>query len=235
MITTSDISKIISYCVSNLNLGSIKQADEYYYHSLPQCVIDSVFSIGVRYTGVQKTVSNYCDYFGVILFSRERATKAEQISVSQFLNWIQEFSPEELAVKVFNNRQRTSTRNGILKAEAVRLFAEVLAIQRVDYFQDVPRIIGDVQFEHAITQIPGQKSGLSTRYFYMLAGSDDFVKPDRMIRRFLNDAIHRELSIQECQETLISACNILQKDYPAITPRLLDHQIWLYQRRKSLL
>lgn len=54
MITPSDISKIVGYCVSNMNLGSIKQADEYYYHSLPRCIIDAVFSIGVLYAGVQK-------------------------------------------------------------------------------------------------------------------------------------------------------------------------------------
>jgi len=229
MITAQEISQIVGYCKSSLDLGSIKQADEYYYHSLPQCVIDAVFSIGVRYTGVQKTVRNYCEYFGDIAFSRERVAEAEQTSITQFVARIQGFSPEELAVRVFKNRQRTSTRNGILKAEAVGLFAEVLVSHGVNYLQDVPKVIGNAQFEKGIAQIPGQRSGLSTRYFYMLAGSDDFIKPDRMIRRFLFDAINHELSGPECQEALVSASKILQEDFPAITPRLLDYQIWLYQ------
>lgn len=81
--------------------------------------------------------------------------EAEQISIIQFLTWIQEFSSGELAVKVFKNRQRTSPGNGILKAQAVRMWADVLMNHRVDYLQDVPKIIGDVSFEHEISQIPG--------------------------------------------------------------------------------
>jgi len=230
MITTQEISQVVGYCKSSLDLGSIKQAEEYYYHSLPQCVIDAVFSIGVRYAGVQKTVRNYCGYFGVLPFSRIRLTEAEQTSITQFVALIQDFSPEELAVRVFKNRQRTSTRNGILKAEAVGLFAEVVAYYGVNFLQDVPKVIGNAQFEKDITQIPGQRSGLSTRYFYMLAGSDDFIKPDRMIRRFIYSAINRELSMLECHDVLIGACRILQKEFPNLTPRLLDYQIWLYQR-----
>jgi len=86
-------------------------------------------------------------------------------------------------------------------------------------------------FEQEITRIPGQSSGLSTRYFYMLAGDENFIKPDRMIRRFIQAAIGRDLNMDECQELLIAAHAELVRDYPLLTPRSLDHEIWLYQRQ----
>ncbi len=217
MSSADDISLIVQQCKEKVDLGSIKQAEEYYYHSLPQCVIDAVFSIGVRYAGIIKTVRNYCEYFGVITYSSKRVSEVEQTSITRFLTLIHDFSPEELAGQVFKNRQRTSPRNGILKAEAVRLFAEVLTLHEVNYLQDIPKILGKEQFEKDIAQIPGQRSGLSTRYFYMLAGSDDFIKPDRMIRRFIYAAINRELSMQESQVVLVNACRVLQKEFPNLT------------------
>jgi hypothetical protein len=99
-----------------------------------------------------------------------------------------------------------------------------------NYLQDVQEIMGNAAFEAEIARIPGQSSGLSTRYFYMLAGDENFIKPDRMIRRFIDSAIHRELSFDECQELLVSAHAELVREYPPLTPRSLDHQIWLYQR-----
>ena len=41
--------------------------------------------------------------------------------------------------------------------------------------------------------IPGQRSGISLTYFFMLAGSDDLVKPDRMLGRFLRGCLSHEV------------------------------------------
>ncbi len=136
-----------------------------------------------------------------------------------------------MAEKICQNKQRTSTRNGILKAEATYRFASVVQKFGVEYLQDVEKIMGNETFEQEITRIPGQSSGLSTRYFYMLAGDENFIKPDRMIRRFIQAAIGRDLNMDECQELLIAAHAELVRDYPLLTPRSLDHEIWLYQRQ----
>jgi hypothetical protein len=64
----------------------------------------------------------------------------------------------------------------------------------------------------------------------MLIGNEFAIKPDRMIRRFIYSAIHRELSFDECQEILIAAHAELVNKYPKLTPRSLDHQIWMHQR-----
>jgi hypothetical protein len=134
--------------------------------------------------------------------------------------------------EVYCNRQRTSTRSGILKSEAVLHFSQVLQHHGVEYLQDVEPIIGDPNFEIDIRQIPGQRSGISLRSFYMLAGADDFIKQDRMIHRFLYAALGRNLTIEECHHAIIGAHSLLVQDYPALTPKSLDHLIWRYERSK---
>ncbi len=73
---------------------------------------------------------------------------------------------------MFQNRQRTSSRNGILKAEAVYQFCRVLHKYSVNYLQDVIKLYGNQEFEKEIKLISGQKSGISLVYFYMLVGED---------------------------------------------------------------
>ena len=46
-------------CESVLDLSSASLSASYYYDSLPYCVIDAVFSIGVKYTSTQNVVKNY--------------------------------------------------------------------------------------------------------------------------------------------------------------------------------
>lgn len=118
----------------------------------------------------------------------------------------------------------------MLKAEAVLLFSKMLLNYGVDYLQDVEKILGLSDFELAIKQIPGQTSGLSLRYFYMLTGSDDYVKPDRMIKRFLRSIIGRDPRDDECQQLITATAEILSRENKSVTPRLLDNLIWKYQR-----
>lgn len=230
MLLTNDISAIAAHCKATLPLTNASLPDEYYYHSLPHCLVDAVFSIGVRYTSTRNTVHKFCDYYGLQLISRRRLPESEQLSINQFLELIGDYTPDELADKVFHNRQRTSPTSGILKSEAVMMCGQVLKHHNINYLQDVIGIIGNADFERDIARIPGQKSGLSTRYFYMLAGSDDYIKPDRMIRRFIISAINQDLSIQGSHNAIVGAYEILVREYPNLTPRLLDYQIWNYQR-----
>jgi len=137
-----------------------------------------------------------------------------------------------MAEQVYQNRQRTSARSGILKSEAVLRFSEVLYQFDVDYSQDVSKILGDTRFEAKIQEIPGQRSGISLRYFYMLTGSEEFIKPDRMVNRFVYQATGKTFGIEKTTELLIGASKILAEKYPGLTPRKLDNIIWKYQRAR---
>ena len=60
-----EVQRLSNACVSQFHLSELKLSASYYYASLPLCVIDSVYSIGVRYTSTKNTVKSYCDYFGL--------------------------------------------------------------------------------------------------------------------------------------------------------------------------
>ena len=62
-----ECARIAGKARSVLNLSDAQLGAEYTYHSLSLCVIDAVFSIGVRYAGVQAVVQNYCDHFSLPL------------------------------------------------------------------------------------------------------------------------------------------------------------------------
>jgi hypothetical protein len=235
MITEIDIQKIVESCRVNLNLGNARLGEEYFYQSLPLCVIDAVFSIGVKYASTENVVTRFCDYFGINRIRERRGGyphKSEQLSISDLIKIYEKYGLNKITDEVYCNRQRTSTRNGILKSEAVFRFSHTLANLRVDYFQDIDGVVGNSDFGEQIMSIPGQRSGISLNYFYMLAGSEDYIKPDRMMSRFISSAINRTLNAEECQKIIVEAHKILVHEFPQLTLRLLDYQIWQYQRER---
>jgi hypothetical protein len=56
----SDAIEVAEHCERVLPLATASLGNEFYYQSLPLCVIDAVFSIGVRYEGVQNVIKRYC-------------------------------------------------------------------------------------------------------------------------------------------------------------------------------
>ena len=190
MVTESDVKKLVGHCEATLDISSAELGDDYGYPSVPLCVIDAIFSIGVRYGSTKNTITRFREFFSIPLNRKTyQQTGTDQLSNSEFIKIYHEYGIEGMANKVFQNRQRTSTRGGILKTEAVLKFSEVLSIFGVDYLQDVQKVIGNLEFEAEIKKIPGQRSGISLRYFYMLVGEENYIKPDRMITRFVKHVI----------------------------------------------
>jgi hypothetical protein len=66
----------------------------------------------------------------------------------------------------------------------------------------------------------------------MLAGSDQLIKPDRMILGFLTDTLRRTPSVDEARRLLSEAAEILIDDFRHLTPRLLDYEVWQFQRAR---
>ncbi len=228
------VERIAAYCDVHLDLAQIPGLDNYGYAHLPLCVIDAVYSIGARYSSTRQTVERFCRYFDLSSVGPVPALPpAQQLSVEQLLLWYARHGLEMMATNVYQNRQRTSPRNGILKAEAVRRFAEVLYQHGVNYREDVIRVEGKAEFEAQIFAIPGQRSGISLRYFYMLAGNTEQVKPDRMVLRFLHAATSTWLSPEASAQLLQAACDELRQRHPQLTLRALDHAIWQHQRTRT--
>ncbi|PQA60222.1 hypothetical protein [Siphonobacter curvatus] len=228
------IDSITDFCLQKLDFSNPKLDPEYYYAHLPLCVVDSVFSMGVKYESVRNVVRRMEPLVGHTLFRDYGSLPtdpAQQISVAVFLEKIEHESPEKLALEIYQNKQRTSTQNGILKAEAVSRFLRVLNDFDVQYFQDVPRLITNADFEQQIKRIPGQASGICLSYFFMLAGNDQLIKPDRMVLAFLEAITAKTVILQEAQLILEEVSSQLVLKGYEMNPRLLDNLIWNYQRK----
>ena len=222
---------VADYCKRHLSLDKAVLGDEYYYQSLPLCIIDAVFSIGIKYQTVQKVVQRYCNFFKLSRIKKDKniiPNIEEQQSVSEFIDLEKKY---DFTNNVFCNKNRTSPHNGILKSEAVFLFANVLKEHDINYFQDMNKLYANYyDISDDIMQIQGQKSGISLKYFLMLAGNDNLIKPDRQISTFLQRVLNMTFDSNMAQILLSETCDILKKDYPSMNLRLLDHLIWNYQR-----
>ncbi len=206
---------------------------EFYYASLPICVIDAVYSIGVSYSSTRNTVARFCDRQN---WTMSLPPGAERLNgehrISGFLKLIDGGTADQLADDLFGNRQRTSSRSGILKAEAVRRFASALFAEGIDDFGDLSmeRL---APAERTVRQIPGQRSGISFDYFRMLAGDDQLIKPDRMVQRYVARAIggsSTQITPDQVRDTVQQAVTHLSPQGPSWTPRVLDFAIWEAER-----
>lgn len=219
-------------CKEKLELEHAKLGQEYYYVSLPLCVIDAIFSINVKYESVKNVVCRCTTYLKADMYRDLKSNflpTSEQLSVNDFLTFYEKNTLEYITRNIYRNRCRTSSKNGILKSEAVYMFLTILKNHGVNYFQDIDKIDFD-RFEKEVKSIPGQKSGISLKYFFMLVGNEALIKPDRMIRRFVEDYTSQSLSSIELIQLFNEVIKILKLDFPHLTLRELDHEIWKYQR-----
>jgi hypothetical protein len=223
--------KLADY-MTETGLELIELSPEYYYASLPLCIIDAVFSIGVTYTSTRNTVIRFCERQG---WTRTLEPKTErnrgEHTIGEFLGLFEGLTQDQMADDLFGNRQRTSSRSGIPKAEAVRRFAEALRKVGIDDFVDLAsdRLAAA---ENLVREIPGQKSGISFDYFQMLAGDDNLIKPDRMVQRYIGKAIDlkpEQVTPDRARELLIGAIKILEAKGTVWSPRQLDYTIWKMQ------
>lgn len=228
------VNLIIKKCLEELPLEKgpfvkgLYLSPEYFYHHLVLCVIDAVYSIGAKYASTRQVPIRYCKHFQIerIWNDANRFPKShQQEQLSTFVERVDQQGYEYFMEEIFCNRQKTSTRNGIRKAEAVYLFAKVLVEHGVETFQDFEKA-DKYSLKLKIQQIPGQKSGISFDYFKMLAGDDQMVKADRMIHRFLTRHLNESFNTNEAIKLIQqSAMGLTMLGYD-ISPRELDHLIW---------
>jgi hypothetical protein len=227
---------MIRHLESNALLASPPTfVDYHYYSALPLCVIAAVFSIGVKFKGVQNTIARFCQDVGWPPFRDPTSQlKPDTPTIGDFVNLLAHWTSDELAGRVFRNRQRTSSKNGILKAEAVRLFSQALVAEGIETFLDATDNARMERAESAVRRIPGQASGVSFAFFWMLAGSDNHVKPDRMIQRFVENALaSKPVSRFEAANLVRETAGCLAA-INGMTPRQLDYIIWNFESARAI-
>jgi len=213
-----------------------------YWASLPLCVIDAVWSIQSKYeTPVLPLVDRFCrshnpPWDGE---SHPRPTSDVRPTIQDFIEVLdQRLASGETYETLFRNMQRTSARGGILKAEAIHLFAKALLASGINNYSDLRDINKLTAAATRVTWIPGQGSGITFTYFLMLAGEEDFVKSDTHIRRFVGDALALDWSQlvpadQAAEMVTEAAARFAAASYPTLTPVSLDYAIWNYQRKQT--
>jgi hypothetical protein len=195
------------------------------HDSVGLALIEAVWSIGVRYQSVENVIARY------------RAARSagghdpEADRPADVRRFIEACGGAEAFAQRIGNRQRTSTTNGILKAEAVLYEARILEDEGVERAADLTAASQE-RLDHLQgrwSTVAGQGSGVSWRAFSMLVGLPE-VKPDRMIRRFAAAALGRPretaVSVDEARDLVLGAAARL-----GVSPRALDNAIWSYQSR----
>jgi hypothetical protein len=190
-----------------------------YPDGLALCVLDSVWSLNVRYGSVTAVLGRYRE------IRKRNGAVADRDGLAQLMSVIEGCGDAAGFADAVANRQRTSTRGGILKAEAVLRCSRGLIDVGMVGIADLNDADADrlCAAEHAWRAVPGQRSGISWLYLRMLAGAQE-VKPDRMIIRFVEAAIGRVPSAGEAAELVTATAQALRVDLCG-----LDHRIWRYQ------
>ncbi|MDK2982074.1 MAG: hypothetical protein PWQ55_2421 [Chloroflexota bacterium] len=228
-----DIAKLTAYCRMHLDLETQPLDYVTFYASLPLAVVDAVFSNGGHYNATKHAVFGLAEYYDIpITRKAPLPAREKQFSIADFLELYQEMDAGQMAAEVYHNRQRTAPRNGILKAEAARRFAQVLADFGVQHLQDVHKVLGLQRFTAAIRVIPGQRSGLSLHRFTLLVCEPNHYQTDGLIKRFLYEAAGERLSDGQCLAVLRELHAELVRDYPPLTPRALDSLICEARRKR---
>lgn len=216
-----------------------RRADMKRWAHLSLCVLDAVFSIGVRYTSVDRACRAYARHANLPVVTvphREAATvigtDAEQ-PLDTFVTDIHTIGPARFAAEVIHHRGRTSTRNGILKADAALQCAETLLAHDVHTLTDVTTLLASptrlAAAEHDLRTIPGNGTAdIRLGYLWMLAGDDHHIKPDRMVLRWLTHHLHHPVSPAQARELITAAAQ-----HTGYTSWELDHAIWRTQSRRT--
>jgi hypothetical protein len=234
-----DLAEVVAaYAEKHLDLEYAKLSNAYYYQSLPLCIIDAVFSLGVRYGQVENVIRNVAKVTDWNIFRPNGSnflSACQQKKISDLINEINEH--ENPCQTLFNNRgyANPSAQNvpKVQKADLVHKFAGVLKRYQIETFQDLASYGDPDALDAELCALPALTSGVGVRYFRMLSGDENQVKPDRMIQRFIKDTIGKNLDVNTCVTLIQSACQMLKAKYSALTPRLLDHEIWKFQRKQK--
>lgn len=248
--TKDELDVLIAACERDLGDHALWFSPDGYPASLALCLIDSVFSIGVKYQGVANLVKRYRTY---------RVTQtgnADADGVLELMGTFEHLGDAEGWAAKLQNNQRTSTRSGILKSEAVLREAHVLAKHGVWTSRDLraARQAGRLpEIKSEWQSVPGQRSGISWSYFLMLArvlpgdGDTDTradhplptgldsdpdeaisgVKPDRMIKRYVASTIGvAETALGDRKAASLVKAAAEAQGWDVIA---LDHAVWRFQ------
>ena len=207
-------------------------------HSLPICIIDAVFSIGIRYEMAVKNWKNYAAYyhlsFGRMGDFNDGQTDENEHTINDFISNILSFETiEKCMEEVGFSSHRTSPKNGILKLEAALQVAQIMQEHGITTVNDYRKAMHSEELQKQICAVRGQGSGIMLKYLNMLTGSPDMCKPDRWLLGFVRQYYPDVQGDDDILNLMKRTVEELKPEYPALTVRMLDNAIWKYMSEKQ--
>jgi hypothetical protein len=194
--------------------------------SVAQCVLNALYSTGNRSEAVVRVLDRY----------RRRRSDAgadpDRDGPAELLREIESCGgPEGFADALSNHWRAWQRTTAPYKTQVIYEAAQLLVAGSVCDRSDLEVALRDEavhqQLKKGWLRLPGQRSGLTWRFFVMNAGMPG-IKADRMITRWTSRAVEREVTPSEAERILNAAAERLSVD-----TRLLDHAVWLYERRRA--
>ncbi|WP_205857675.1 hypothetical protein [Phytoactinopolyspora endophytica] len=209
------------------------QPREKRWTSLTYCVVDSVWSINANYTSVvAPVVRAVASAFGdqAPLSPANRPLPDDPVPVHAFLDRFNDGT----ALVQLTNRQRTSTHNGVLKADAALVYARILGAHGVQTLGEAQGLLDDearlAEVEAELRTVPGEgQHGVRRGYLWMLVGSEEHIKPDRMVLRWFRDQ-GVVTDPAGAKRLVYEIAAYLTSNGRPTTPWVVDHAIWLTRR-----
>lgn len=216
-VTDEEIKTLVEYCETNLGDPHLWKTPDGYPNSLALCIIDSIYSTGSHYSSVVNVIER-CKSIpsGERHGAKDLAASIQKVGGAR--NW---------ATTIAENLKPAHTRSGApLKADIIEQAADLLVHEDID---TVPDLVAAVDGKltnnyvyHGWKRLPSQSSGVTYNYLLILAGMQS-IKPDRMVLRFLAEALGEEADVEgeRAVDLLTETAKALDVEPPA-----LDHIAW---------
>jgi hypothetical protein len=236
-----DIQRLMRHIEVRIDLKKVAAEPSLYWASMPLCIIDSVWSIRSNYeTTVCPLVRRFAKSNTPPWDGADHSIPPTDggPTVRNLVETIEgRLKKGHTYETLFANRQRTSSRSGILKADAVHRFANALLRAGINQPGDLRDVARLRKAETLVREIPGQGTGITFTYFLMLSGEGMFVKSDTHIRRFVSDGLgvpwSNLVSADRAARLLSEAARRFAVNFPGLTPAKLDHAVWTDQKLRT--
>jgi hypothetical protein len=192
---------------------------------LAECVLNSIYSTGNRSESVVKVLNRYRSRRGA-------GADPSQDGPEDLLAEIESCGgPEGFADALGNHWRAWQDKSAPCKTQAIFEAAQLLKAEAVRDRHDLEVALGTADVHSRLKggwlRIPGQRSGLTWRYFLMNSGMPG-IKADRMITRWTSRAVGRTVASSEAETILTRAAEAL-----GLETRRLDHAVWSSERDRE--
>jgi hypothetical protein len=192
--------------------------------SLAQCVMNAVYSTGNSSEAVIRVLERYRQRRWEVGHDPEMDGPVElldEITASG--------GPKDFADALQNHWRAWQSKTAPYKTEVIHGAAQILATAAIHNSRELEVALDDATTHESLKRawlgLPGQRSGLTWRFFLMNAGMPG-IKADRMITRWTSGALGREVTPQQAERILTNVAERL-----SVGTRRLDHAVWERERR----